>query len=193
MAGIDNILSLIKQDAELEVKSIIDAAEAEAADIIAEAKAEGTKLADGINKGAESTYADIISRAKSSGELERRKALLLKKQELITGVIEKAKKSLTDLPDDEYFAVLYKLIKKYSIKEDGTIALGAKDLKRVPADFEAKASEAALGKLTLSAEPQNITDGFLLLYGGIDINCSFNSLFEDNSEELIDKVTELIF
>lgn len=38
--------------------------------------------------------------------------------------------------------------------------------------------------ITVSNTPCNIPDGFLLVYGGIDVNCTFASLFEAAGDTL---------
>lgn len=193
MAGIESITSLIKQEATENAEKIISEAKNTANEILAEAK----KAADEKNKAAlisEKAEADAVkSKAKSAAELQKRRDLLCAKQEIITEIIEKAKKTLSSLPDKEYFELLIKLVKKYETGQEGVLALGANDLKRVPSDFAESLKKASGGKLTLSKEPVNIKNGFLLLYGGIDINCSFDSLFDENLEELTDKVSAIVF
>ncbi len=193
MAGIESITSLIKQEATENAEKIISEANKTANEILAEAK----KAADEKTKAAvtsQKAEADaVINTAKSAAELQKRRDLLSAKQEIITEIIEKAKKTLSSLPDKEYFELLIKLVKKYETGQEGVLALGANDLKRVPSDFEESLKKASENKLTLSKEPINIKNGFLLLYGGIDINLSFDSLFDENLEELTDKVSAIVF
>ncbi len=193
MAGIESITSLIKQEATENAEKIISEANKTANEILAEAK----KAADEKTKAAvtsQKAEADaVINKAKSAAELQKRRDLLSAKQEIITEIIEKAKKTLSSLPDKEYFELLIKLVKKYETGQEGVLALGANDLKRVPSDFEESLKKASENKLTLSKEPINIKNGFLLLYGGIDINLSFDSLFDENLEELTDKVSAIVF
>ncbi len=193
MAGIESITSLIKQEATENAEKIISEANKTANEILAEAK----KAADEKTKAAlttEKAEADaVINKAKSAAELQKRRDLLCAKQEIITEIIEKAKKTLSSLPDKEYFELLIKLVKKYETGQEGVLALGANDLKRVPSDFEESLKKASENKLTLSKKPINIKNGFLLLYGGIDINLSFDSLFDENLEELTDKVSAIVF
>ena len=193
MAGIENITSLIKQDAENTAAEIISNAKSKAEELNKQAHKDADEKISAVVKSQDVKFASIIERAKSSAELEKRKSLLSAKQEVISEIIEKAKESLENLPDDEYFDLLIKLVGKYSTEESGSIALGAKDLKRVPSDFEAKANAVSKGKLTLSKDSINIKNGFLLLYGGIDINCTFDSLFDEKNEEILDKVTHIVF
>ena len=47
--------------------------------------------------------------------------------------------------------------------------------------------------LTVSSETRDIDGGFVLTYGGIEENCSFDALFDSAHEMLQDKVQEILF
>ena len=49
------------------------------------------------------------------------------------------------------------------------------------------------GALTVSQETCDIDGGFLLVYGGIEENCSFTAMFAAEKENLQDKVHTLLF
>ena len=50
------------------------------------------------------------------------------------------------------------------------------------------------GKLTLLKEGNDtIRGGFVLLYGGIEENCTFKAMFDSKKGELSDKVHVLLF
>ena len=66
----------------------------------------------------------------------------------------------------------------------------------MPADFEKKikaAAEAKGGKLVLKKEPKAIPDGFVLVYGGVEENCTLKALFDVKKDQLQDKVNEILF
>ena len=66
----------------------------------------------------------------------------------------------------------------------------------MPQDFEKKiaaAAEAKGGSLVLKKEPKAIEDGFILVYGGIEENCTLKALFDAKKDELQDKVNEILF
>lgn len=66
----------------------------------------------------------------------------------------------------------------------------------MPADFEKRISAAAEekgGSLVLSKEPKAIEDGFILVYGGIEENCTLKALLDAKKDELQDKVRDFIF
>ena len=74
--------------------------------------------------------------------------------------------------------------------------LSGEDLARLPAYFPRKLSEigaAKGGTLVLSEESREIKGGFILAYGGIEENCSFEALFEAEKERLQDIVRAQLF
>ena len=59
-----------------------------------------------------------------------------------------------------------------------------------------QAGEIAAGKggsLKVSRETRDIPNGFVLVYGGVEENCTLKAMFEAKRDELADKVNHLIF
>ena len=66
----------------------------------------------------------------------------------------------------------------------------------LPKGFEDTLNQALAekgGRLTVSGQAAAIDGGFILSYGGIEENCSFEALFDSAKETLQDKVQELLF
>ena len=66
----------------------------------------------------------------------------------------------------------------------------------MPAGFKTQAVEAASSKgaeLTFPDKTDDIKNGFILRYGLIEINCSFDSIIDENREELKEKVNAILF
>lgn len=191
MTGLEKIMGIIRQEAQNDADAIISKATQEANGIIAEAKAKADSVKAEIGAAGQAKTQDILERGKSAAELENRKTLLSTKQSIIKNVIEEAKVKLNSLTDDDYFAFLLKLLEKYKTDDKANMKLSSKDLKRLPNDFAEKISK--IGDITLSNEPATIKNGFLLIYGGIDINCSFDALFDDALEDLQDTAGKILF
>ncbi|MBR6005282.1 MAG: hypothetical protein IK063_03535, partial [Clostridia bacterium] len=65
-----------------------------------------------------------------------------------------------------------------------------------PESFRSQAVAAAAEKgaeLSFSGENADIKNGFILRYGLIEINCSFDSVIDENREELKEKVNAILF
>ena len=196
MTGLEKITSEIKADADKSVAAIIDKANAEASDILAGAEKEAAEAVAKINHDVSVRLSASKSTAESAAALRKRRLILEEKQKLIGEVIEEAKNLIYALPDDVYFEKILKLAEKNVNPAEGTIIFNAKDLSRLPADFETKLNVVAVakgGRLTVSKETRPIDGGFVLLYEGIDQNCSITSLFETNIESVQDKIQKLLF
>lgn len=190
MTGLDKILKQIEDDAKAEYDAAVNDAEKDAAKLLSDANdEENSKLAaDDEKRKAEIELA--VSRGRSAAQLQKRKMLLEAKQEIISEMIDSAKKTLKELPDKEYFDIILKMIRKYSLKTEGEVIFAERDLKRVPASF---ADGIKSFSLKISKETRNIDGGFVLLYGDIEENCSFDALFSAEKENLQDKVMKLLF
>ena len=196
MTGLEKITSEIKADADKSVAAIIDKANAEASGILAGAEKEAAEAVAKINHDVSVRLSASKSTAESAAALRKRRLILEEKQKLIGEVIEEAKNLIYALPDDVYFEKILKLAEKNVNPAEGTIIFNAKDLSRLPADFETKLNMVAVakgGKLTVSKETRPIDGGFVLLYEGIDQNCSITSLFETHVESVQDKIQKLLF
>ena len=89
------------------------------------------------------------------------------------------------------------MLKKFVLPQEGSICFSSNDLKRMPENFESEIMDIAAkkgGKLTLLKEGNDtIRGGFVLLYGGIEENCTFKAMFDSKKGELSDKVHVLLF
>ena len=115
---------------------------------------------------------------------------------MIDKTIEKVLEKLKNLPDKEYFELVEKLVSRYLQPSDGIIALGAKDMARLPDGFEKRLSELAGkkgGTIKISAEPCDIDDGFILSYGLISENCSFSAVLEAEKDDIRDTAARVLF
>ena len=135
-------------------------------------------------------------RSNASAELKTKQILLTGKQELLNDTIGMAKEKLSNLSDQEYVDFIKKLFSKHVPSEDAVLKLNAADLKRIPQDVIdgfVKSAEDKGAKLTVSSEAAEIKNGFVLDFGGIEENCTFDALIDQNIEELQDKVKSLLF
>ena len=190
MSGLDKILEHISTEAAENAKKVIDTAKAEAERILSAEKAEAKRLESLIGKQSEIDVAAASKRIQSAAELKEKRMILEAKQKEIDSVVEEAVSRLKGLDDAAYFETIAKMLDRYATDAEGTIRFSAKDLGRLPADFEAKAKAH---NLTLSKDPVNIDGGFVLVYGDIEENCSFEALVGAARETLQDKIGQILF
>ncbi len=195
MAGLDKILEDIRSESAAAVASVTEAAQAERDKALAEAAKDADAQAQKILSQAQSQADDLIARADSAAQLRRRRLLLETKQELIASVIDKAKQTILDLPDSDYFDLILKLIGSNALPKEGEICFNRKDFARLPKDFAAKlvASLPAGAKLNVSKEEADIDGGFILKYDGIEQNLSLDEIFEENRDRMTDTAGKLMF
>lgn len=196
MTGLEKITDQIQEEAKASAARRLEAAQKEADAVLAEAKdACAAMEAEAAEKTA-AMKANYEGRVKSSAEQQRRTALLRAKQEIIAEVIEEAYVTLKEKDVQSYFLTMEKILKTYALAEDGEIYFSSEDLARMPADFEKKIKAAAKekgGSLVLKKEPKAIADGFVLVYGGVEENCTLKALFDAKKDELQDKVNAILF
>jgi V/A-type H+-transporting ATPase subunit E len=192
MTGLEKIIKEIEKDAENKVNTILAQANDEAAKILDDAKKEAANKAEIISENAKISEKNITERAQSADELNAKKRILTKKQEIISDIIKAAEEKLDNLSDSEYFDTILSMAKKFALNKDGVMILSEKDKKRMPADFETKLKSECKG-ISISEKTAKIGGGFIVSYGGIEENCTFKALFESNIELLQDKVHTLLF
>ena len=178
MAGAEKIINDILLEAHSQADYIRTVAEEKADAILKKAEDESRTALEKAEKDAEKAEKEYEARIASSGEMNRKKAML------------------AGLDDAAYFEMLLKLLEKTAHSGDGVLCLSEKDLKRLPADFAQKAADTAKkagGSLKISDTPEKISDGFILKYGGIEENCTLRALFDDKEEQLRDVVQSVLW
>lgn len=197
MTGLDKIVKDIEDEALVKAAKIIDEAKTLADKIMSSAKAEGEQKCAEIEERSKNEVQSFLSRSESSARLKEKKLILNAKQAIISDVLEKSRKHLLALPDNEYFENILKMISKYALVQAGSLVFSSSDLKRLPEGFLESVNEALKEKagatLNILTETRNIDGGFVLIYGDIEINCSFEALFLAAKENLSDKVCAVLF
>lgn len=194
MNGLDKILQQIKDDSDAAVAKIKGESEKSAFEIKQKILKNAEKEVAAIKVRATAECEDIKARGDSSAALAKKQAMLNAKQSIISELINNAHGSLLSLSANEYFAIIEKMIAKNSHKnEQGKISFNKADNQRLPKDFNEKLSKLSGGMLTLSDDTADIDGGFVLIYGGIEENCSFDAIFSEKYDELQDEVYSLLF
>ena len=196
MAGLEKIKSQILDEAKETANAKIEDAKAQAEQMKTQAQAEGAQ-AEQILKKSETEVAAQKERVKSAIDLQRRTRLLEAKQEMIAEIIGKAYEKVISLAPDEYYQMLLSILEAYVLPQEGEIYFSVKDLENMPVGFGKEIEEIALakgGKLTVAgAGRDNIDNGFILAYGGIEENCTIRAMFDAKRDELADIVHRMLF
>lgn len=197
MTGLEKILKQIEEEAAANAAKVIASANEKVNEILASAKEEADKKCAAIAEQSKIDVKSALSRGESAANLYEKKMILKAKQEIVSDIIEQSKKTLTGLPDNEYFGTVIKMIEKYALDKEGQILFNPRDIKRMPEKFSDSMKEALKeknnAKLSIGEYKGNLDGGFILTYGDVEINCSFESLFLSARERLQDKVCEALF
>ena len=196
MAGIDKITKEIELEADKEAASIVSAAEAAAQAARDKANQERDAYISAADEKLSRKLAEENKKTQSQCEQAEKLILLETKQFVIDDVLRKAKIKLLIQGKEAYFETLLKLLEKSVQADKGELMLSEKDMGRVPSDFESKANVVATkkgGTVVLSKNTVDIEGGFILKYGNIEINSSFDAIFDENRDELMDIVNGILW
>lgn len=194
MTGLETILAQIEQDAQNQAEALLSVAKKEAQDTLENAQKEAEQQSKAILEEAQAQADAIRERAESSAQLEKRDQLLRCKQQLIRETLDKVCDSLEDAPVEEYFSILLELAIRSAQPGEGVLYLNARDLERLPSNFQQELDrETPQGKITVSQTPRQLESGFVLVYGPIEMDCTFPALFRDAYDQLRDAVGTILF
>lgn len=189
MSGLDKIAETIVWEAQekaneikIEAQEKVQAIEAEAAE---DNEALKRDLAEDIERQADA----VIERYASDSRQERRRILLKTRSDAIEDVISSAKERIVNMPDNEYFDMMRGLCVRNARAGEGVLHFAQADGDRLPGDFiERCNAEISDGFVVLGEPVVNISHGFLIAYGKVVQNCSLESIFEINKNQIWDAV-----
>ncbi len=195
MDGLTKILSKIQSDTNEQCELILKKANEQASDILNEAKSEAEKLCEQITEKAAADAKLISEKAESSCELLQKRTLLETKGEIIKNVTENAIVYLCTLSVEEYFENIKMLALSNALSGEGKMFFNKTDYDRIPDGFV-----ESLGKLLPKDKTVVVADeqiacrgGFVLSYPEMRVDCTFESLLEDASEEVRDTLNQVLF
>ena len=118
-----------------------------------------------------------------------RRAELSAKVEAVDAAIEAAYDAMCHMG-----AALEKLAVRNACKGEGEMRLSKADLDRVPSGFVERINAGLKdGSVKLAAQGADIENGFILVYGDIEINCTFRALINEQKDTIREKVCGVIF
>ena len=195
MNGIEKITARIGQDSQAEIDALLAEAKTQAADITAKARAEAQAVGDEVMAQGRKAAAEREERLASVAQLECRKAELAAKQEVIEEAFRLAHKTLLDLPQDKYVALLVKLAVQASTTGKEKLIFSQADRAKVGKAVVTAANEklAKGAMLTLSEETRPMDGGFILSDGAVEVNCTFDTLIRLQRGALAGEVAKVLF
>lgn len=196
MGGLDKIIEEIRDQANAEAGQILKEADEYCDEYMKEIT---DKVADEVEtfEKKEKLKRDLYDEKVKSGALfKERNEILKTKQQCINEVIKEAEYTICNLETKQYFDFLSKLFEANFDGTDGEMFFGKEDLERMPEEFKEKIKAIADNKgakVNISDKTKNIKNGFILVYGEIEENCTIQSLFDEKSDALKDIVNKELF
>jgi len=191
----------------LEKKNLTDYIVSKGKEEAKQIKAEADKAAlkverDILNKAEEeakriilsvSTEADYkVSTLEMTQEIERRKALLRAKSEVINEVFQQAYQKIKNLPDKEFLSLIISLIKKEKYAGSEEIMVNKEEFNKYEALIP-KINQELKTEFKLSKKPALIDSGFLMVGKYYDLNFDFMELINEVRREYESKLSEELF
>ena len=188
MSGLDKIIARLESDCGAPCEQIGLEAAADAAGMLETAARESRAETDRVVAEAGKQAELIAKKAESAAASAARRMMLEAKVALIDETVAASVKKLRSLDAPSYFGVLEALVKKYRTGDSGTLYLSAADLARKPQGFV-----AAFPEIAVAEQAAPIADGFILKYGDIEINCTFDALRSASLDDLKTVAAEQLF
>ena len=172
------------------LENIIREIETESAETVSDILGKANDAAAVTLRDAEKA-AETAERATANDEMELKRAVLKKKQEIIRETLDGTRRALTETRDKGYFEMLTSLLNRYAAKgKDGEILMTDADKKAMTKEFETAVSAHGL---KVSDKALAADSGFVLVYGSIEINCTVDAIFDAYADELSDMLGAFLF
>jgi len=182
LAEADEFKAQILADAKDKSDAVLAEAEKKAAQLVEESQARGLEEKE-----------KVISRRRSVADIDSRKVILAKKQEIIAETFDKAADAITAMEEAEYIRLLVALGTGSGIKT-GQLIFNEKE-KAAIGQKVADALNAAVdgGQFTVAEETRNLRGGYMLRAGQTFINNTVEALVDENKAALTGEIVKMLF
>ena len=194
--GIEKITNRISSDAEAKANDIMEKARAESAKMMAEAEAEKERLVVQADARGKSEKEKIISQKKAVADIDGRKYVLSRKQQLIDDCFKEAENRIAEMDRDKYLGFLLNTVKTSGAKKCGRIEilLNDRDKKEVgEALINELKKEFPESDFVLSDEKRKFKGGLLIKQGKVYINGTIENFIDEAKEESAQEIAKVLF
>ena len=195
MTGLEKIQEKILAQSEENCAGIIAQANEEAKTILINARQTAAEMSAKIIEEAEKLSDKKNLLAKSGAETITRNRYLEVRNAIINDIISAAYEEIERFSDEDYFDMLRKLCVKNITPGEYIMYLGSRDLARLPDSFEDSINSVVYetSAVYVKKEPIDIENGFILKSDGVEINCTFRAIFDENMDNLKDALNKELF
>lgn len=196
MSNINHIIDKIIEDAEKKAQDILQQEQEKSQGILAKAQKSADQKFEGILQEYQRECEEERTRFLATSDLEFRKEILAAKQEVLEEVFQGVYDQLIGLEDQEFLALAEKLLKEAITTGCEVVEPAQRDEKLIDQPFIEKVNKSLPnGKLTLSEKTAQLGEdrGFIVISGGIEIDCTMKNLVKQTKEQLETEVCQILF
>lgn len=193
----EQVVQKILSEANAKAEKIVDDAKAKAAEQTSQLENEMTAFDAETGRLAEAAAEDKLQRMLANARMTHGKQTLAAKVAILDDVFKQAKKAVNMLPDEPYLSLMTALMKRSVETGDEEVIVG-KDEQRINEQFisglNRELGSGFKGNLRLSSSRRgDITGGFILSRGKVQINASTDVLIESLRESMEIELSEELF
>ncbi len=183
MSNLDNLTQKILEDAKNRASEIVTGAEKRNNSLINQRVKEANERKEKILEKAAVESEMLKDRVISSAELKVRDGKLSAKQEVMDTVFQMAKDKLSDLDQKEYLGFVESSIKDIDTEIKPTLLVQKEKAQQLK----------ELSDKVVLVEDESVDSGFILKYGDIIYNYTFEALVDEIREDLEGEIVEKLF
>lgn len=192
----EQVVEKILAQANAEAKAILDQANAKADAQQKQTQGELAEFEQQTQALARAAAEDKLRRMLAGARMAHGRQILAVKGEVLDEVFRKALDRLNSMPDDQYLAMMKKLMTRAIETGDEEVIVG-KNEKRINEDFIKKVNRdlgtGFKGNLRLGSQRSDITGGFLLSRGRVQVNVSSEVLIKQVRDSMELELAEELF
>ncbi|MBE0534449.1 MAG: V-type ATP synthase subunit E [Phycisphaerae bacterium] len=192
----EQVVQKILADAQAEADGINAAADQRCAEIDAKLQKDLEAYAGETQTLAAEAARDKIARTLAGTRMEIRKEMLAVKRTLLDNVLATAAKRVAELPDEAYQKLISGLMVKAAETGDEEVVIGPRENRitdKLVKDVNRLLGPGYRGNLRLARDRADISGGFILRRGKVQINASIEVLIDQAREQLEMELTNDLF
>lgn len=198
MNGIEKITERIEAEAKAKAAAISAEAEAKAAEIRAENEKKAQDKYWALIRQGTAECEAMVAREERMAQMESKKDILALKQGMVSEAFDKACDMIINLPENDYVSFMARMAAEAASSGNEEVVFNERD-KAVRGEAVVKAANELLaakgkdGKLSLAADTKSMAGGFVLRQGGIEVNCSVETLVDLQRSDMASSLAAVLF
>ena len=192
----EQVVQKILAEANAEAEKIVHDAKAKAAEQTSQLENKMTDFDSETGRLAEAAADDKLQRMLANARMANAKQTLAAKVAILDDVFEKAKAAVNELPDDQYLSLMTALIKQAVETGDEEVVIGKNESRineRFITQMNRQLNSGFKGNLRLSSRRADITGGFILSRGKVQINASTDVMIDALRERMEIELSQELF